>query len=153
MRSGGKLNLDRRNSSIRAVDNRASRRAGATRAMLILVAMIAFAATSQARAARAADVSVPITIDYLTLGAALKAQMYTAPGGKAALWNGADECQFLSAENPAFSSASPHLRLETAASLGLGVAIAGRCVSPIAWSGIAETESSPYIAPGLRLKI
>lgn len=121
--------------------------------MLILVAMIAFAATSQARAARAADVSVPITIDYLTLGAALKAQMYTAPGGKAALWNGADECQFLSAENPAFSSASPHLRLETAASLGLGVAIAGRCVSPIAWSGIAETESSPYIAPGLRLKI
>ena len=97
--------------------------------------------------------SVPITIDYLTLGAALKAQMYTAPGGKAALWNGADQCQFLSAENPVFSSASSRLRLETAASLGLGVAVAGRCVSPITWSGIAEAESSPYIAPGLRLKI
>ncbi|MGC1677933.1 MAG: hypothetical protein WA740_10405, partial [Candidatus Binataceae bacterium] len=118
-----------------------------------MFAIIAAAAIFPARTAHAADVSVPITIDYLTLGAALKAQMYTAPGGKAALWHGADQCQFLSAENPAFSSASPRLRLETAASLALGVAVAGRCVSPIAWSGIAEAESSPYIATGLRLKI
>ncbi|MGB6553972.1 MAG: transglycosylase SLT domain-containing protein [Candidatus Binataceae bacterium] len=123
------------------------------RATLVLLAMIAFAAISPPGAARAADVSVPITIDYVTLGAALKAQMYTAPGGRAALWNGADQCQFLYAENPAFSSANPRLRLETAASLGLGVGVAGRCVSPIAWSGIAEAESSPYIAPGLRLKM
>ncbi len=136
-----------------AVDKRASHFKSGAHAALILLAMAAFAAISPLRAARAADVSVPITIDYLTLAAALKAQMYTAPGGRAALWNGADQCQFLYAENPAFSSASPRLRLETAASLGLGVAVAGRCVSPIAWSGIAEAESSPYIASGLRLKI
>jgi hypothetical protein len=153
MRCGRKLNPDRRNSRIGAVDKRASQFKNDARAALILLAIVAFSAISPVRAARAADVSVPITIDYLTLGAALKAQMYTAPGGRAALWNGADQCQFLYAENPAFSSASPRLRLETAASLGLGVAVAGRCVSPIAWSGIAEADSSPFIAPGLRLKI
>ncbi len=153
MRRGRNVNPDWRNLSIRAVDKRASHPAGGAHGTLILFAMIAFAAISPLCGAHAADVSVPITIDYLTLGAALKAQMYTAPGGKAALWNGADQCQFLSAENPVFSSASSRLRLETAASLGLGVAVAGRCVSPITWSGIAEAESSPYIAPGLRLKI
>lgn len=136
-----------------AVDKSAAKIKNDTHAALILLAMAAFSAIFPVRTARAADVSVPITIDYLTLGAALKAQMYTAPGGRAALWNGADQCQFLYAENPAFSSAAPRLRLETAASLGLGVAVGARCVSPIAWSGIAEAESSPYIAPGLRLKI
>ncbi|HUY37494.1 MAG TPA: lytic transglycosylase domain-containing protein [Candidatus Binataceae bacterium] len=153
MRRGRNLNPDRRILSLEAVDKRASHPAGGAHATLILFSMIAFAAISPLRAAHAADVSVPITIDYLTLGAALKAQIYTAPGGKAALWNGADQCQFFYAEDPAFSSASPRLRLETAASFGLGVALGERCVSPIAWSGIAEAESSPYIAPGLRLKI
>ncbi|MHB8381081.1 MAG: lytic transglycosylase domain-containing protein [Candidatus Binataceae bacterium] len=143
------------------VDKRASRfigYVGYVRPALMVIAIIASSAIFssaifQVRAACAADVSVPITIDYLTLGAALKAQMYTAPGGRAALWNGIDQCQFLYAENPAFSSDSPRLRLETDASLGLGVAIAGRCVSPITWSGIAQADSTPYIAPNLRLKV
>ncbi|MGH7778354.1 MAG: transglycosylase SLT domain-containing protein [Candidatus Binataceae bacterium] len=114
---------------------------------------MALGTISNISAARAADVSVPITIDYLTLSAALKAQMYTAPGGKAALWNGADICQFLFAENPAFSPASPRLRLDTAASLSLGVSLAGKCLSAVAWNGIVEADSEPYLAPGLRLKV
>ena len=55
--------------------------------------------------AHAAQVRIPLTIDYLTLREALKHKLYTAPGGRAQLWNGLDDCQFLYAENPEFARA------------------------------------------------
>ena len=42
---------------------------------------------------------IPLTIDYLALGAAMKQQLYT-DHGRAPLWNGSDRCQFFYAENP-----------------------------------------------------
>ncbi len=156
MGRSGNLYMGKEISRLNAVDNRASQFSAHTsrgRRAAVALTIFALAAICTAPIARAANVSVPITVDYLTLTAALKAQIYTAPGGRAALWSGLDNCQFLYAENPAFSSASPRLRLETAASLGLGVSFAGRCVSPIAWSGIVEAESAPYIASGTRLKL
>src|SRR5216684_4573365 len=102
--------------------------------------------------ARAAQIKVPLTIDYLALREALKHELYTAPGARAPLWNGADECQFLFAENPNFTRAGAEVRLETAASLAMGVSLAGRCVSPIAWDGIVEALGTPYIAAGFKLK-
>jgi len=153
MRSDGNPNRGKEILRHCAVDKRVRRLPQCARRTIVVLAMTAFFAISHAPATRAADVTVPITIDYLTLTAALKAQIYTAPGGIAALWKGSDDCQFLDAENPAFSPATPRLRLETASSLGLGVAFGGRCVSPIAWSGIVEAESEPYIAPGLRLRL
>jgi len=56
--------------------------------------------------ARASQVRIPLTIDYLTLREALKRQIYNAPGGRADLWNGLDDCQFLYAENPNFARAT-----------------------------------------------
>src|SRR5580700_9886619 len=106
--------------------------------------------------ARASQVRIPLTIDYLTLREALKRQLYTAPGGRAQLWNGLDECQFLYAENPEFSRATEPgaatVKLETANSLGLGVAMGPQCVGAIDWSGIVDALGVPYIAPGLQLK-
>ncbi len=106
--------------------------------------------------ARAAQVRIPLTIDYLTLREALKHKLYTAPGGRAMLWNGLDDCQFLYAENPEFSRApaggAATVKLETANSLGLGVAMGSQCVGAIQWSGIVEALGVPYIAPGLQLK-
>src|SRR5271163_5208959 len=106
--------------------------------------------------ARASQVRIPLTIDYLTLREALKRQIYTAPGGRAQLWNGLDECQFLYAEKPEFSRVtepgSATVKLETANSLGLGVAMGSRCVGSIDWSGIVDALGVPYIAPGLQLK-
>ena len=115
--------------------------------------MLAAGVAIAASRAQAGEVRVPLTIDYLTLTEAIRDQIYTAPGGRAPLWNGGDECQFLYADNPAFSRADARVRLETAASLGLGVAVAGRCMSPVAWSGIVEAESAPYIAGGVRLML
>ena len=123
--------------------------------MWIIVAAL-FATVACTAPARASQVRIPLTIDYLTLREALKRQVYTAPGGRAQLWNGLDECQFLYAENPEFSRATEPgaatVKLETANSLGLGVAMGSRCVGAIDWSGIVDALGVPYIAPGLQLK-
>ena len=123
------------------------------RLLIIVMAVIGiFAATP--RLALAAQVRVPLTIDYIALREALKRRLYTAPGGRAPLWNGADDCQFLYAENPEFARAgqSSNVKLDTAASLGLGLGVAGQCLNAVQWSGIVEALGTPYIAPGLKLK-
>ena len=106
--------------------------------------------------ARAAQVRIPLTIDYITLREALKHKLYTGPGGRAQLWNGLDDCQFLYAENPEFSRANAGgaatVQLETANSLGLGVAMGSQCLNAVQWSGIVQALGVPYIAPGLQLK-
>src|ERR1019366_1225457 len=106
--------------------------------------------------ARATQVRIPLTIDYIAIREALKRKLYTAPGGRAQLWNGTDDCQFLYAENPDFSRATAGgpatVKLETANSLGLGVSMGSQCLNAIQWSGIVEALGVPYIAPGLQLK-
>ncbi len=106
--------------------------------------------------ARASQVRIPLTIDYITLREALKRKLYTAPGGRAELWNGVNDCQFLYAENPEFSRATAGgaatVQLETANSLGLGVAMGSQCLNAVQWSGIVQALGVPYIAPGLQLK-
>lgn len=120
---------------------------------LLLGAALALIQIGSAHAQAAGQiVRIPLTIDYLALGAALKQQLYT-DNGRAPLWNGADQCQYFYAENPAFSRATDKVRLETNASLSLGVAMGSQCISPIAWSGIMEAETAPYIDPNLNLKL
>lgn len=101
--------------------------------------------------ARAAEISVPLHIDDLALNAALAQKLYTAPGGRAQFFQGADECQYFYAERPRFGRHEAQVKLETDGNLSLGLALGGRCVSPISWSGIIETETAPYVA-GLALK-
>src|ERR1700676_1270978 len=106
--------------------------------------------------ARASQVRIPLTIDYLTLREALKHKLYIGSGGRAQLWNGLDDCQFLYAENPEFSRApaggAATVQLETANSLGLGVAMGSQCLNAVQWSGIVQALGVPYVAPGLQLK-
>jgi hypothetical protein len=128
-------------------------RTSATRFRLWTVVAIFFILSAPARAAQ---VRIPLTIDYLTLREALKRQLYTAPGGRAELWNGLNDCQFLYAENPNFARATAPgpatVKLETNNSLALGVAMGSRCLNAVEWSGIVEALGVPYIAPGLQLK-
>ena len=96
-------------------------------------------------------VRIPLTIDYLALGAALKQQLYT-DHGRALIWNGSDRCQFFFAENPEFARAGSNVKLETDGSLMIGVMVGAQCVSPIVWNGIIEAETAPYMTPKLQLK-
>jgi transglycosylase-like protein with SLT domain len=122
--------------------------------LLIIIAGAVGIFAAMPRPALAAQVRIPLTIDYITLREALKRRLYSAPGGRAPLWNGADDCQFLYAENPQFTRAgqTANVKLETAASLGLGLGVAGQCLNAVSWSGIVEAFGTPYIAPGLKLK-
>jgi soluble lytic murein transglycosylase-like protein len=127
-----------------------------TTRLWIILTMASVILLAPATEARAAQVRIPMTIDYITLREALKRKLYTAPGGRAELWNGANDCQYLYAENPEFSRATAAgaatVQLETANSLGLGVAMGSQCLNAVQWSGIVQALGVPYIAPGLQLK-
>jgi hypothetical protein len=98
------------------------------------------------------QITVPLTIDYLTLGAALKRQIYDAPGGRAILWKGSNDCEFLYAYNPRFArGAAPAVGLETDGELGLGVPLGEKCISPISWKGIIAIDATPYMTSNLAL--
>lgn len=123
-------------------------------AIAVFIAVLAgllLARTARAQAA-GMTVRVPLTIDYLALGAALRDQLYTDKG-RAQLWNGSNRCEYLYAENPVFSREGGQVTLETNASLSLGFVLGSRCVSPIWWTGIIAAETRPYIEAGMTLKL
>ena len=100
----------------------------------------------------AAQITIPLTIDYLTLGAALKRELYDAPGGRAIVWKGTNDCEFLYAYNPRFvPGAAPAAGLETDGELGLGVPVGDKCLSPISWKGIIAVDATPYLTSNLAL--
>jgi hypothetical protein len=105
-----------------------------------------------AGAVSAATVKIPLRIDYLTLDQALRQQLYTGPGGRAEIWKGASVCEALNATNPRFGHEGTAAMLETDAELSLGVAVGGKCVSPVHWSGIIQVDALPYVTSGLALK-
>ncbi len=122
-------------------------------AAIVAVIVAAASLCGPAGAAPAARITVPLTIDYLTLGAALKRQIYDGPGGRAILWKGSNDCEFLYAENPRFARGADAVgvKLESNGELGLGVPLAGTCINPISWKGIIEVDATPYLTPNLRL--
>jgi hypothetical protein len=102
--------------------------------------------------AHAAEVNVPLQVDYLLLDAALAQKLYTAPGGKAQFFRGSDQCQYFYAEKPRFGPHGAQLEMNTDGDLSLGLALGGNCVSPIAWQGIIQAETQPRIE-GRALKL
>src|SRR5258708_11272902 len=122
--------------------------------LLIIVTAASGIFAPTPRLALAAQVRIPLTIDYITLREALKRKSYTARGGRVALWNGADDCKFLYAEKREFARAGnrSNVKLETAGRLGLGLGVGGQCLNAVQWSGIVAAFGTPYIAPGLKLK-
>src|SRR5579863_10462595 len=102
--------------------------------------------------AGAVEVKIPLNIDYVTLAAALRQQIYDGPAGRAELWVGSDQCQYLYAYRPRFEHKDSALVLGTDADLGLGVAVAGKCVTAITWSGVIDVETQPYVGRDLAIK-
>jgi hypothetical protein len=102
------------------------------------------------RALLAAPVRIPLQINYALLTEALREKLYTQ-GGRAELWNGNNDCEYLYADNPSFGQKNGVIEIDTGGSLNLGVPIEEHCLSPITWSGIIEADAVPYIA-GFALK-
>jgi hypothetical protein len=94
--------------------------------------------------AEAEPLRIPLHIDYVMLDAAMAHQLYTS-GGRAELWNGGDNCQYLYAENPRIKQGRGAIEIDSDGTLNLGLAVAGKCLSPLAWSGVMAASSNPYI--------
>jgi len=123
-----------------------------SRLATLLAAIAALISLCRPAAAEpATQIIVPLTIDYLTLGAALKRQVYDAPGGRAILWKGTNDCEFLNAYNPRFSLGAAAVDLESDGELGLGVPLAENCVGPLSWKGIIAVDAAPYLTSDLTL--
>lgn len=98
-----------------------------------------------------AEVRVPLTIPYLTLSEALKAELYNGAVNRADIWQESD-CEYLNAENPRFSHQADLLRLETDANLNVGTAIGDNCIDAISWTGIVQALAVPYVTADWKLK-
>ena len=107
---------------------------------------------ASARVVSAEEVTIPLSIDYITLAEALKHSVYIGNGGRAELWTGSDQCQYLYVTNPRFVRQDAALELDTDGNLSLGVAVAGKCVTPITWSGIVAVTMNPYVGADLAIK-
>jgi len=99
----------------------------------------------------AAPVRIPLHINYALLTEVLRQRLYTH-GGRAHLWDGNNDCEYLYAENPSFSQQNGTVQIDTDGYLNLGVAVDDRCLSPLTWSGIIEADTVPVIA-GFALKL
>jgi hypothetical protein len=117
-----------------------------TLTLVTIVLMAPYAAAS------ANEVSIPLSVPLVTLREAIKRAIYTGTGSRADLWTGTNDCEYLRATNPRFASAPPALVFQTDADLSVGMAVAGKCLTPVAWEGIAEAQVAPYVAPDWLLK-
>ena len=115
------------------------------------IALLVTALFAAASSTHAATIQLPLNLNYLTLDAAIKASVFTQPGGRARLWEGGNECQYLDATNPRFSREGSGTKLEADGRLVLGFPVGDRCVGPIDWTGIIASSLDPYMS-GLALK-
>ncbi len=99
-----------------------------------------------------AEIRLPLTIPYVTMDEALKAQLYTSAGNRADLWRESD-CRYLYSEKPRLSSAGNLLRLESEVDLNVGTRVGDNCINAVSWQGIAEIVAAPYVSPDWKLKL
>lgn len=118
---------------------------------LALVLMLMLPCAADAQTPGAATVEVPLTIDYTTLSEAMNQQVYS-PNGRAMLWKGLGDCEYLYAEHPVLSQNDSRMQLETAGHLSVGVKLGASCVNPIVWNGIIQASTEPYVS-GHMLKL
>jgi hypothetical protein len=98
-----------------------------------------------ARLASAAQLNVPINVDYLLLDSGIRQRFYTGPNGTAELWNGSDNCGHFRATNPRFSRSGSDVRLDTNGDLEAALALAGQCLNAMSWTGDLAATATPRI--------
>jgi hypothetical protein len=104
-----------------------------------------------AAGADAAEIDVPLDLDYLLLDAALQQQLYTGQNGRAEFWKSPDNCGYFYAQNPRFLRTGEAVELTTDSQLNAGIGVGGQCLSVVEWSGIIDAATAPYI-DGFALK-
>ncbi len=76
--------------------------------------------------ADAAQIEVPLNLDYLLLDAALQQQLFTGNNGRAEFWKSSDNCGYFYAQNPRFSRNGEAVELTTDSQFNAGIGVGGR---------------------------
>lgn len=121
---------------------RRERRAGGARLWLAALALLA---TSQAHAAQ---ISLPLELDFPLLRDTLVRQIYTAPGPSARVLDDGHDCARLLLSDPRLDAATGRLRLRSAVHARFGTWLMERCTLPVDWEGEIEVLLEPRIDPG-----
>ncbi|MGR9045062.1 MAG: hypothetical protein ACU83N_07190 [Gammaproteobacteria bacterium] len=93
----------------------------------------------------AAQVTVPVPIDYGLIKNLLVTQLYTGPNTTAHLWKDGHGCSFLDLSNPQLDAQQGQVRMINDVKTRLGTAMNGQCLTLLEWSGRLETYQQPKL--------
>src|SRR5438045_3504741 len=97
-------------------------------ALLTLAVLVSVATAAFGRV-----VEVPLTLDYAFVREALLTEIYTAPGGKAVLWDDGTGCGFLKLQEPTVDASGARIRILTRGEARVGTPIGDQCIAPLQW--------------------
>lgn len=107
-----------------------------------ILALMLFSAS----AARADDVTLPLTLDYPLLTALVMQSAFPGPDHAAVLLDEADGCRRVVLSNPVFKEASSQLTFEIHVFIRLGVTVLDSCFMPLEWEGTLVMQQEPVIS-------
>jgi hypothetical protein len=96
----------------------------------------------------AAELDVPVTLDYRILDKALGEQLLSGPGKTAELFADSSRCNSLRLSSPRIEGTdSGQIRILTEIATRTGIPAQDRCLLPLEWSGRVETLHQAYLDP------
>ncbi len=90
--------------------------------------------------------TLPIALDYTLIKKAIVSQLFTGEGGSAEVWKDKHKCSFLRLSNPRIAGEGGQVKMLNDVQAQLGTAIAGQCLTVLAWDGALETFQKPTIS-------
>lgn len=93
----------------------------------------------------AAQIEIPLDLDYLLMDASVKERYYTGPGGAAQFWSGLAGCGHFYATNPRFSRSGMNVQLDTQGDLEAAMTLGEQCLNAASWRGNLVATSTPWI--------
>ncbi|MFA5549084.1 MAG: hypothetical protein WDA10_11125 [Porticoccaceae bacterium] len=97
----------------------------------------------------AAEVELPVTLDYGVVNQALGQQLFRAADGSAEVFSDGLDCNALTLADPwVEGTLEGQLRITTRVLARGGTPLGGRCLLPFEWTGVIETLEEAYVPPG-----
>ncbi len=94
-------------------------------------------------AARAEQVSLPLTLDHRLLTSLVIKDTFTGKNQSAAIVGGPGECIYIGLSEPRFTTAGSFLQLEMRLSIRLGTELGAECLVPLEWQGYVTLVQQP----------
>ena len=93
----------------------------------------------------AAETKLSVPMDYRLIRNVLINRLYTGEGETARLWKDGKECSFLDISNPRIGGENGQVRIDNDIHARIGMALGGKCISAIEWSGMLQTFQQPTL--------